>query len=155
MNMSTSFAWFLIPPSSYLLIKSIHVCRYLSIYISRIWFLFISVWITEFQCIYIYIYIYIRCVMVIAWGNGSSDPSSIFGRGCLLGKIRIQLLYFLLSVNSRTNLFSITLIWQMVEKINFEFKPIKLRLKLTLCHILPTQRGWYIYLYNIYIYIYK
>ncbi len=31
---------------------------------------------------------------------------------------------------------------QVKEKENSKLKPVKLRLKLTLCHILPERRGW-------------
>ena len=38
----------------------------------------------------------------------------------------------------------LALVWQLIlEKENFEFKPVKLRLKeLTLCRILLLRRGW-------------
>ena len=56
-----------------------------------------------------------------------------------LGKVWIQL--FSLQLVDR--LGSPALVRQLVkERENSEFKPVKLRLKMTLCHILPERRGW-------------
>ena len=42
-----------------------------------------------------------------------------------------------------TRFFSLGVATSLGEEKS-EFKPVKLRLKLTLCHILPELRGWYI-----------
>ena len=66
-----------------------------------------------------------------------------------LGKLWIQLFSFQLWVNSRADWY-LTLTWQPVlGKENSEFKPVKIRLKLTLCRIL--RRGWE-YIYSLYFY---
>ena len=65
-------------------------------------------------------------VMAIVVGNGHGDTGSEPGRGWL----------------------HFTLVRQLVnEKENSEFKTMKFHLKLTLCHILPEQRGWEIWLF--------
>ena len=59
-----------------------------------------------------------------------------------MGKVWIQLLSLHLWINSRADCFFSALVGQLVkQKEHCEFKPVKLRLKLTLCHILPERRG--------------
>ena len=75
-----------------------------------------------------------------------------------LGKVLIQLFSLQLCINIRTDWVIHPWWGQLVKmKKDSEFKPVKLRLKMALCHILLERRGWYIYIYiytYIYIYIY-
>ena len=98
---------------------------------------------------YIYIYIYIYRYL---WRNDyrrrhefkSCTSLYVFQIALIpLGKVEIQLFSFQLLVNSRADRFHQP--WlrnQSRRRKNLNSKPVKLRLKLSLCHILPAWRGW-------------
>ena len=89
-----------------------------------------------FIYIYIYIYIYIRGardIKVIGGGNEHGDPSSNPGRTCLHShSVNTLKKCMHLTIPPRLWVNDLTFIWQLVSKENYEFKPVKLRLKIDL-----------------------